>query len=413
MINDPHSLRFLSTRIIGLQLFKIKWYLFSYDKHLEMFINSEKTKERVINRSEHLRTFYNQLIWKNTSLEIDDRESALHLMQKECADWPQMQFQFACMYAVIDWIEDQFRFDKYRRITFKKQLSDHPVYDFWLTLLESNWEIFFDTERRIANQRLILCLQFAIRHGYCQLVQYIWNRIGDTTKEYIGGLLQWRAMCFRARDRDTMRFLCDRLCVMNPSGVARISWTAFFDTFYNSVNRTAEDNIRGIQVAINIQEDEDLEEIRKRKRHRMRRNSSEFPSMMTAPKHVHGGDWKDMLHLTDFHQKKKGNSWIEHKLKKRECNQFVPTQRYSSRCGCGMPELQHSSDALRTLCSHKFLTLPGADDEATSDADNHKITNSSHRTHGPRWTIGKNTITSSTDAYGTIVFEGGPLLYGY
>lgn len=33
-----------------------------------------------------------------------------------------------------------------------------------------------------------------------------------------------------------MRFLCTRLCLMNPVGVARISWTAFFDTFYNSVN---------------------------------------------------------------------------------------------------------------------------------------------------------------------------------
>ncbi|KAK6029803.1 hypothetical protein OSTOST_04076 [Ostertagia ostertagi] len=85
--------------------------------------------------------------------------------------------------------EDETRFDKYRRITFKKQLSEHPVYDFWLTLLESNWEIFFDTETRVPNQKLMLCFQFAIRHGYCQLVEYIWSKIGDNTKEYIGA---WR-----------------------------------------------------------------------------------------------------------------------------------------------------------------------------------------------------------------------------
>ncbi|VDK59108.1 unnamed protein product [Cylicostephanus goldi] len=84
------------------------------------------------------------------------------------------------------------------------------------------------------------CFQFAIRHGYCQLVEYIWNRIGDNTREYIG-LLQWRSLCFRTRDRDTMRFLCTRLCAMNPVGVARISWTAFFDTFYNSVNNEQSD----------------------------------------------------------------------------------------------------------------------------------------------------------------------------
>uniref|UniRef100_A0A7I4YLK8 ANK_REP_REGION domain-containing protein n=1 Tax=Haemonchus contortus TaxID=6289 RepID=A0A7I4YLK8_HAECO len=173
-------------------------------------------------------------------IEVDDLLSARHLIATECSNWPQMQFQLACMYAMTDLIEDESRFDKYRRITFKKQLSDHPVYDFWLTLLESNWEIFFDTETRVPNQKLTLCFQFAIRHGYCQLVEYIWEKIGDNTKEYIG-LLQWRSMCFRARDRDTMQFLCTRLCRMNPVGVARISWTAFFDTFYNSINNEESD----------------------------------------------------------------------------------------------------------------------------------------------------------------------------
>ncbi|VDL84245.1 unnamed protein product [Nippostrongylus brasiliensis] len=174
------------------------------------------------------------------NIEVDDYKSARHLIATECSNWPQMQFQLACMYAMTDLIEDDFRFDKYRRITFKKQLSDHPVYDFWLTLMESNWEVFFDTETRVPNQKLTLCFQFAIRHGYCQLVKYIWKKIGDNTKEYIG-LLQWRSLCFRARDRETMRFLCTRLCRMNAVGMARISWTAFFDTFYNSVNNEQSD----------------------------------------------------------------------------------------------------------------------------------------------------------------------------
>ncbi|KAK5982888.1 hypothetical protein GCK32_009184 [Trichostrongylus colubriformis] len=205
-----------------------------------MFIDEPKSKRRVMRKSEHLRTFYEHLVWKNSTIQVDDLASARHLIATECSNWPQMQFQLACMYALTDLIEDDFLFDKYRRITFKKQLSDHPVYDFWLTLLESNWEIFFDTETRVPNQKLTLCFSFAIRHGYCQLVEYIWEKIGDNTKEYIG-FLQWRSMCFRARDRDTMQFLCTRLCRMNPVGVARISWTAFFDTFYNSINHEQSD----------------------------------------------------------------------------------------------------------------------------------------------------------------------------
>ncbi|XGW30176.1 hypothetical protein V3C99_009296, partial [Haemonchus contortus] len=277
--NEPISLTDLCTRAIALQLFKvnIRWRRITDvayslrdfldqlrlpprakkgirssladvlremkrwdEKHAEMFIDEPKNRRRVMRKSEHLRTFYEHLVWKTSAIEVDDLASARHLIATECSNWPQMQFQLACMYAMTDLIEDELRFDKYRRITFKKQLSDHPVYDFWLTLLESNWEIFFDTETRVPNQKLTLCFQFAIRHGYCQLVEYIWEKIGDNTKEYIG-LLQWRSMCFRARDRDTMQFLCTRLCRMNPVGVARISWTAFFDTFYNSINNEESD----------------------------------------------------------------------------------------------------------------------------------------------------------------------------
>nr|CDJ92032.1 Protein T12A7.6 [Haemonchus contortus] len=277
--NEPISLTDLCTRAIALQLFKvnIRWRRITDvayslrdfldqlrlpprakkgirssladvlremkrwdEKHAEMFIDEPKNRRRVMRKSEHLRTFYEHLVWKTSAIEVDDLASARHLIATECSNWPQMQFQLACMYAMTDLIEDESRFDKYRRITFKKQLSDHPVYDFWLTLLESNWEIFFDTETRVPNQKLTLCFQFAIRHGYCQLVEYIWEKIGDNTKEYIG-LLQWRSMCFRARDRDTMQFLCTRLCRMNPVGVARISWTAFFDTFYNSINNEESD----------------------------------------------------------------------------------------------------------------------------------------------------------------------------
>ena len=138
---------------------------------------------------------------------------------------------------------------------YRRQLAEHPVYDFWLTYLESNFrdkEIFFDTSRQekgskkssysdsyrksetttvsclqlVIEKKRCRCFQFAIRFGYYQLVQFIWNRISDTTREYIGtlqnmtmfyslGFLQWRSLCFRASDRDTVTFLCDKLCQMN------------------------------------------------------------------------------------------------------------------------------------------------------------------------------------------------------
>ncbi|CAI4229485.1 unnamed protein product [Auanema sp. JU1783] len=232
----PNQLREMIREAIGEVLREVRRW---DDKHKEMFCESKKSG-RVMNKAEHLRFFYRHLLWKHSSFLIEDLETAKHLMETQCSDWPQMQFQFACLYALTDWIEDARRFDKYRCITFRKQLGEHPVYDFWLTLMTSDWDIFFDTETRLANQKLQLGLKFAITHGYYELMRYIWDKIGNATKEYIG-LLQWRAMCFRAQDRETMRFLCERLCEMNPIGVARISWTAFWSTFYDMINNEKSD----------------------------------------------------------------------------------------------------------------------------------------------------------------------------
>ncbi|KAK6748789.1 hypothetical protein RB195_001426 [Necator americanus] len=197
-----------------------------------------------------------------------------------------------------------------------------------------------------------------------------------------------------------------------------------------SIHKKLDENRKG-QVAIDVCDDECDGEGTKRKRHRKRKDSAELPPMMRAPKHVHGSDWKDMLYLTNLRQKKRGNSdlsqsssfrktrsraassvksgneWIERKIKKRECSFFIPSQKYSRRCGCGMAEDQHPQETRKPLQPHKFLTLPGVDDETTNESDSHEITKSGARkTQVPRWTIGKNTETAPTDSYGTIVFEG-------
>ncbi|CAB3405757.1 unnamed protein product [Caenorhabditis bovis] len=202
-------------------------------KHSEMFV--ESCQKRAMPKSAHLRTFYAHLVWKRYTCEIDDVATCSHLIESQLRDWPLMQFQFACLYAITDVIYDDWKFDKYRRATFKKQLSDHPVYDFWLTLIDSKQDLFFETERRLPNQKLMQCFIFAIRNGYRQLVEFIWSRVSNRTREAIG-LLEWRTMCLRARDATTMRFLCENLCKMNPIGTCRIAWSAFFDAFYRMIH---------------------------------------------------------------------------------------------------------------------------------------------------------------------------------
>ncbi|CAJ0600834.1 unnamed protein product [Cylicocyclus nassatus] len=203
------------------------------------------------------------------------------------------------------------------------------------------------------------------------------------------------------------------------------------DSVIPSIHKALEDARKG-QVVIDVPNasDAELENQTKRKRHRMRKNS-DLPPMMTAPRHVHGGDWKDMLYMTNLRRKKRGNSeasqsstfntirsrastssvksgnaWIERKIKKRECCKFVPSQKYSTRCGCGMAEAQHPQETRKPLQPHKFLTLPGADDETTNESDSHELTKSGRKAHGLRWTIAKNTQLTPTNSYGTIVFEG-------
>ncbi|VDN30384.1 unnamed protein product [Cylicostephanus goldi] len=71
-----------------------------------------------------------------------------------------------------------------------------------------------------------------------------------------------------------------------------------------------------------------------------------------------------------------------------------------------MAEAQHPQETRKPMQPHKFLTLPGADDETTNESDSHEQTKSGRKAHGLRWTIAKNTQLTPTNSYGTIVFEG-------
>ncbi|CAJ0565848.1 unnamed protein product, partial [Mesorhabditis spiculigera] len=211
------------------------------DKHVEMFPKVPVKIGRTP-RSEHVRMFQPWIVWKPGKYEIDDYLTAKNIMQNECKNWPQVRWQFACCYAMEEEIFDDWKYDRHRRSTFKKTLSDHPVYEFWSALYEARWESMFETERRLPNQKMTQCFIFAITNGYCELVKFLWHKIGLNHGEYVG-LLQWKASCFRCRDRDTMKFLCTKLCELNPKAVARITWCTFFDAFYKAVNNEETDKV--------------------------------------------------------------------------------------------------------------------------------------------------------------------------
>ncbi|VDK84916.1 unnamed protein product [Litomosoides sigmodontis] len=190
-------------------------------KHAKLFDDEGRSETRgvlryAVNRCNHLRLFYGSIIWKYNKYEIDDQKTALTIIVKDCADWPQMQFQLACAYVIHHLLNER-NFD---RIRLKAFASDNLV----------------------PKQTLSLAFQFAVVHGYCELVAFIWNNITDTQREFIG-LLQWRKVCYKAKDREVFHFLCERLCTINATGLARITWNIFYQTFRNSL----QENNKGLR----------------------------------------------------------------------------------------------------------------------------------------------------------------------
>ncbi|CAI5448305.1 unnamed protein product [Caenorhabditis angaria] len=77
--------------------------------------------------------------------------------------------------------------------------------------------------------------------------------------------------------------------------------------------------------------------------------------------------------------------WIENTFEKRECIRFVSQAKDADRCGCGRVLASHSQASQTRFFGFPRFKL----DEPET------------------WTIANNTQTSTTDAFGTIVFQGG------
>lgn len=192
---------------------------------------------RVLEKCEYLRIFYDCLVWRPTKLQIDDLATARHIVDIQCRDWAQMKFQFACCYAMDELLEDVTLFDKNRRRAFKKKLDSHPVYHFWLRVLDDRqeWARLYRPDRLIVDQRLMLVFRFAISNGFLELVQRLWNDLSEGQIETIG-FLCWKKVCFNIQHPDMVKFLCMALCRINPKGMARMSWDNFLHKVYQTLD---------------------------------------------------------------------------------------------------------------------------------------------------------------------------------
>uniref|UniRef100_A0A0K0EGP8 Ras-GEF domain-containing protein n=1 Tax=Strongyloides stercoralis TaxID=6248 RepID=A0A0K0EGP8_STRER len=210
-----------------------------HEKHLKIFPENIKNNpsgtKRLFHPSEHLRLFYPRLVWKEKIIEIDDYKTAKEIVKKECQNWTLMEFQFAACYNMIDIIENERKYDKVRLRTLHQQLSDHPVYDFWIALLQDSnmWRIFFNREARLLRQKVSLLLQFAITNGFTEILRFIWPKISINHQEQIG-FLCWKKVCFRAEHPHVVRFLCDKLCHINSVSLARLTWDCFYEKIYKA-----------------------------------------------------------------------------------------------------------------------------------------------------------------------------------
>ncbi|KAI6176267.1 hypothetical protein M3Y97_00779900 [Aphelenchoides bicaudatus] len=196
-------------------------------KHSKMFPEEPGKKKR--SRADHLRTFHESIKWMPNSLRIDDFKSAKQIIDNNCADWPQLKFQFACMYALEPLLKNDWIFDKVRRKVFRQQLSSHCVYDLWLRILDDPRELnrLFREDRLLVDQLCVQVIHFACISGYFQLAKYFWRRLNSSQKEAIGFLV-WKKVCYNANSPEIIKFMCKCLCNLNPDGMLRLTWDSFY-----------------------------------------------------------------------------------------------------------------------------------------------------------------------------------------
>uniref|UniRef100_A0A914USN4 Uncharacterized protein n=1 Tax=Plectus sambesii TaxID=2011161 RepID=A0A914USN4_9BILA len=154
---------------------------------------------------------------------------------------------------MVDYLESEF--DKIRLRAFKRRLAGHPLYDFWLEILtdKTRWEKMFASDGLAPTQMVSLVFQWAMINGYFEMVKFLWGKVTDAQREYIG-MLQWRKVCFKAKAGEVMKFLCGELCQVNAVGLARITWNTFYTALHFTLHEPTpserSDNMRKLEFLL-------------------------------------------------------------------------------------------------------------------------------------------------------------------
>ncbi|KAI6219850.1 hypothetical protein M3Y99_01637300 [Aphelenchoides fujianensis] len=215
------------------------------EKHAKMFVDDEPPAART-SRAAHLLTFHDALVWDAGGLTIDDFRTAQRLVHDSCLDWPQLRFQFACCYAMVDVLENGRLFDVVRRRVFRKRLAGHPVFELWLRLLDDprrRAAVHVEENRLLADQLCVQTLHFACTNGFVELARFFWGRLSPAQRESVG-FLCWKKVCFRAASPAVVRFLCHELCTLNAAGMLCLTWDSFYFKVFESLEKDYATNPR-------------------------------------------------------------------------------------------------------------------------------------------------------------------------
>ncbi|KAK6107091.1 Ion transport family protein [Brugia pahangi] len=114
------------------------------------------------------------------------------------------------------------------------------------------------------------------------------------------------------------------------------------------------------------------------------------------------------------------NNWVEQTFKKRECIQFIPSNRYPEKCCCGRLKRIHISSRQCSTSwdipsAERVQNVARSDEEAEPEmtGGESEVGQSKQPTTKTteKWSIRKHTALFPTDAYGTIEFQGAPHPY--
>ncbi|VDP32032.1 unnamed protein product [Soboliphyme baturini] len=183
---------------------------------------------RLTRRRQHLNFYLDRIKWNGDTLERDDFLTAKTIVD-ENGDWPQLQFQFACAYAMRNCLTC---FDKVSLRAFRRQLGTHPLYDFWIEYLADQSGKIFERPGLIPKPLVASAFLWAVDNDFVELVRFLKAKISHSQFEYLS-MKDWSHVCQRTSNTTVFTYLCKELCQMNSVNTGRITADIFINCVYH------------------------------------------------------------------------------------------------------------------------------------------------------------------------------------